>query len=409
MDAQRADFTAEGIARFDRFWEREIAAERVPGAVMAVARDGKLIHFQAYGHLDRAAGTPMTTDAIFQLASMTKVLTSVGALTLNEEGRLALKSRLDAYFPAFEKMTVGIAGPDGKTEPARPIFIHDLIRHTSGLTYGGRGDTAVHKLYPSSSTAAAIQYSGEEFLAKLASLPLLYQPGTVWDYSFSTDVLGLVVEKVSGQRLGDLLKAVVFDKVGMPDTHFEVPADKQQRIAKPLPRDPLTGRDQRIASLEKPARFHCGGACAFATVGDYLRFGQMLADGGVIDGRRILSPKTVAWMASDHLGPDIRNHVGEIEAHRDGYTFGLGVAVRQRDGLAATPGTVGDFTWNGANGTLFWVDPRERLVVVVGTAAPGEIRKYYREQVGALVYGALGRLRTDVAPGAGSVNGSGGS
>lgn len=401
-EPERLGLSREGIARFDRFWEREIAADRVPGAVMAVARDGKLLHYKAYGQLDRAAGTPMPLDAIFQLASMTKVLATAGALTLNEAGLLPLKSRLDSYLPAFGKMTVGVAGSDAKAEPARPIFIHDLMRHTSGITYGGRGDTAVHKLYPSGSGAAAIQYTGEEFVAKLASLPLLHQPGTVWDYSFSTDVLGLVVEKVSGQPLGDFLKTAVFDKVGMPDTHFDVPPDKQRRIARPLPKDPITGKDQRIASLDKPARFHCAGACAFGTVADYLRFGQMLADGGAIDGRRVLGPKTVSWMASDHLGPNIENNVPMIEAHRDGYTFGLGVAVRLQDGLAATPGTAGDFTWNGANGTLFWVDPTERLVVVVGTAAPGEIRKYYREQVGALVYGALSRLHGDEQRGNGA-------
>jgi CubicO group peptidase (beta-lactamase class C family) len=267
----------------------------------------------------------------------------VGALTLNEEGRLPLKSRLDKYFPQFAHMKVGT----DNAEPARPIFIHDLYRHTSGFTYGARGNTPVHKLYPGGSSGAAAQYT---------------------------------------------LKAAVWDKVKMPDTSFEVPAEKRKRLTRPLPKDPIDGKEQNIAILDKPVKFDCAGSCAFSTVGDYLRFGQMLLDGGAIDGRRVLSPKTVAVMTSDHLGPNIKNQVAGTEPHRDGYGFGLAVAVRTHDGVAAVPGSKGDFTWNGANGTAFWADPQERLVVVYGTVAPGEIRKYYREQMGALVYGAMTSL-----------------
>jgi CubicO group peptidase (beta-lactamase class C family) len=395
INPEQAGFSRDGLARIDRFFARETEANRVPGAVVAIARDGRLVHYKAYGYLDREAGTPMPLDAIFQLASMTKILASVGGLVLNEEGRLPLKSRLDEYFPAFSKMNVGVVSPKGEItlQPARPIHIHDLFRHTSGITYGGRGNTPVHKLYPASSSAVATKYTGDELIATLAGLPLLHPPGTVWDYSFSTDVLGLVIEKVAGRRLGEYLRETVFEKVRMTDTHFEVPADRRARIARPLPIDPITGKPQRIAALDAMNRFDCAGACAFGTVGDYLRFGQMLVNGGTIDGRRVLSPQTVAWMTSDHLGPNIRNQLPDIEPHRDGYGWGLGVAVRLQDGQAATPGTRGDFTWNGANGTLFWADPQERLVVVVGTAAPGEIRKYYREQMGALVYGAMTQLR----------------
>jgi CubicO group peptidase (beta-lactamase class C family) len=387
---EKAGFSKEGLARIDAFFAREIAADRVPGAVVAIARDGKLVHYRSYGYLDKAAGTAMPLDAIFNLASMTKVMAYTGGLVLNEQGRLPLKSRLDEYLPAFKDQKLGVvAGDEVKLEATKPIYIHVLFRHTSGITYGGRGSTPVHKLYPSGSAPAAAQYTSEEFIAKIASLPLLHAPGTVWDYGFSTDVLGLVVEKVSGRTLGGFLQEAVWDKVKMPDTTFEVPPQKQARLAKPLPRDPLTGKDQQIIALVKPLKFQCGGSCAFSTVGDYLRFAQMLLDGGAIDGRRVLSPKSVAAMTSDQLGPNIRNQVAGVEQHRDGYSFGLGVAVRMVDGLAATPGTKGDYTWNGANGTLFWNDPQERLTVVVGTAAPGEIRKYYREQMGALVYGAM--------------------
>jgi CubicO group peptidase (beta-lactamase class C family) len=180
----------------------------------------------------------------------------------------------------------------------------------------------------------------------------------------------------------------------MPETTFEPTAQQRKRFARPLDKDPLTGNPQRILSLgDKPSRFECGGSCAFSTVGDYVRFGEMLLDGGAIDGKRVLSPKSVAMMTSDQLGPNIRNQVAGTEPQRDGYGFGLAVAVRVRDGVAAVPGSPGDYTWNGANGTIWWNDPQERLVVVAGTAAPGEIRKYYREQVGALVYGAMTELR----------------
>ncbi len=392
---EKAGFSPEGLARIDRFFAREIESDRVPGAVVAIARDGRLVHYKAYGYLDKAARASMPIDAIFQLASMTKIMTSVAGLVLNEEGKLPLKSTLGTYFPEFAAMNIGVVDASGaiSLQPARPIYIHDLYRHTSGITYGARGNTPVHKLYPGSSSSASIQYSPEEFIRKLGSLPLLHQPGTVWDYSLSTDVLGLVIEKISGKRLNDFLKEAVWDKVGMPDTTF-APSDSQRsRIAKPLPVDPVTGKPQRIASIDARIRFDCGGACAFGTMGDYLRFGQMLLDGGTIDGRRILSPKTVSWMTVDHLGPHIRNQLPMVEPHRDGYGWGLGVAVRMQDGLAATPGSRGDYTWNGANGTQFWADPQERLVVVVGTAAPGEIRKYYREQMGALIYGAMTELR----------------
>jgi CubicO group peptidase (beta-lactamase class C family) len=392
---ERAGFSREALSRIDRFFEREIAADRVPGAVVAIARDGKLVYYKAHGFLNKETREPMPLNAIFNLASMTKVLTVVGALVLNEEGRLPLKSPLDTYFPSFGKMSVWIpgSGAELKTEPARPIYIHDLFRHTSGFPYGGRGTTPVHNMYPPSSFAAAAQYSGEEFIAKLSSLPLLHQPGTVWEYGFSTDILGLVVEKITGGRLNDHLRSAVWEKVRMPDTSFEVPPDKRRRLARPLPKDPVDGKDQKIGILDKSVKFDCAGACAFGTVADYLRFGQMLLNGGSLDGRRVLSPKTVSWMTSDHLGGAIKNQVGSIEPQREGYGFGLGVAVRLQDGVAAVPGTRGDYTWNGANGTAFWADPQERLVVVYGTVAPGEIRKYYREQLAALVYGAMTELR----------------
>ncbi|HEY2628272.1 MAG TPA: serine hydrolase, partial [Usitatibacter sp.] len=244
-----------------------------------------------------------------------------------------------------------------------------------------------------SSAGAAAEYTGDEFIAKISTLPLLYQPGTTWDYSLSFDVLGLVVEKVSGKSLDAYLRQAIWDKVGMPDTTFHVADSARYRIARANPTDPLTGKHQSIGTIDRTMKFDCGGGCSFGTVPDYLRFAQMLLNGGTLDGKRVLSPKTVALMTSNHLEPSMKNQVASVEGHREGYGFGLGVAVRVADGLASIPGSVGDYTWNGANGTAFWVDPAEHLVVVYGTAAPGEIRKYFREQMSDLVYGAMTESR----------------
>lgn len=388
-----AGFSAEGLDRIDQFFAREIAANRIPGAVVAIARNGKLVYYRSHGFLDKGAGTPMPRDAIFQLASMTKVMTSVAALKLNEEGRLLLKSRLDSYYPEFGNMKVGVPSATGELtlNPVnQPIYIHDLFRHTSGLLYGGRGEHPISKLYPGG--FVALDITSREFIDRITRLPLAHQPGTVFEYGFSTDVLGLVVEKISGKRLGAYLSENVWGPVGMPDTAFGVPENKRSRMAKALPVDPVSGKPQRIVSLEKMPTFDGGGCCAFGTVADYLRFGQMLLNGGELDGKRVLSPKTVAVMTANHLAPAIRNNVPLVEPHRDGYGFGLGVAVRMNDGIAAVPGSKGDYTWNGANGTAYWADPKEKLVVVMGTVGPGDIRKYYREQIGSLVYGAMTKL-----------------
>lgn len=392
IDPAKAGFSATALQRIERFFDDEISRDRIPGAVVAIARKGRLVYYKAIGYQDKGAGTPMKTDAIFALASMTKPMVVVGALTLYEEGKLPLKAPLYNYFPQFKSMQVGVVDSNGQvqTEPAKnPIYIQDLMRHTSGITYGGRGNTPVHKLWPASSTASAYAMTGPELMDKMASLPLLYQPGTTWDYSLSIDALGVVVEKVTGKNLGKALEERIWSKVGMPDTTFAVPAQKRSRLAQPLPTDPITGKPQSVRLIKEQPKMECGGGCALGTAADYIRFGQMLLNGGVIDGKRVLSPKTVQFMTSDHLGKDIKNNVAGTEGGRAGYGFGLGVAVRTEPGIAAINGNVGDYTWNGANGTIFWVDPKEQLVVVTMTVGPGEIRKYYREQMAALIYGAM--------------------
>lgn len=385
-------FSPEGLKKIDTFFADQIASNQLPGAVLAVAKNGKLVIYKSYGYLDKANHKPMTTDAIFNLASMTKVMASVGALTFYEEGKLPLNAPISNWFPQFKDMKVGKIDADGNltTVPAKnPITVQDLMRHTNGLTYGGRGATPVHKMFPPSSVGAAAQYTGLEFIDKLASTPLLYEPGTVWDYGFGIDVLGLIEEKIAGKSLGGVLQERVWQKVGMPNTTFQVAEKDRARVAQPLPIDPLTGKPQKVEIYQQPVKFDCGGSCAYSTAGDYLRFGQMLLNGGSIDGKRVLGPQTVAFMTSNHLNKDIKNNVGGTEPGRVGYGFGLGVAVRMERGLSAINGNVGDFTWNGANGTIFWVDPKEQMVVVMMAVAPGEIRKVHREQVNALIYGAL--------------------
>ena len=228
-----------------------------------------------------------------------------------------------------------------------------------------------------------------EMAEALTKLPLVYQPGTVFEYSLSFDVLGAVVEKITGKTLGGHLADTVWKPLRMTDTTFRLTDAQRARVARPLPLNPLDGKPQNIAAIDKPPTFDCGGACAFGTMGDYIRFGQMLLNGGSLDGQQVLSPAFVQLMTTNHLGAGIQNRVAAVEPHRDGYGFGLGVAVRLQPGLAAVPGNPGEFSWNGANGTGFFADPKQQLVVAFGTAAPGELRKYYREQVQDLVYGAF--------------------
>lgn len=385
-------FSQEGLKRIDAFFADEIANNRMPGAVLAVAKNGKLSIYKSYGYLDKANNKPMTTDAIFNLASMTKVMASVGALTFYEEGKMPLNAPISNWLPQFKDMKVGQIDAEGKLNlvPAKnPITVQDLMRHTNGLTYGARGTTPVHKMYPAGSAIAAFQYNTQEFVDKLASTPLLYEPGTVWDYGFGLDVLGVIEEKIAGKPLDAVLRERIWNKVGMPDTTFSVPQSSRARLAQPLPVDPINGKRQNIDILSKSVKFDCGGSCAFSTAGDYIRFGQMLLNGGSLDGKRVLGPQTVTFMASNHLNKDIQNNVGLTEPGRVGYGFGLGVAVRMERGLSAINGNVGDFTWNGANGTVFWADPKEQMVVVMMGVAPGDIRKIHREQLNSVIYGAL--------------------
>jgi CubicO group peptidase (beta-lactamase class C family) len=379
------------LARIGAALKSDVDRGRLPGAVVAIARNGKLVYYEAIGFRDKDAGAPMTTDAIFSIASMTKPMTSVALLQLSEEGRVLISDPVGKYLPPLANLRVAASldNPADTVPAVRQPTLQDILRHTAGLLYGGRGTSALHKLYPASSSTSGRTLTGAEFIAKLGSLPLAYQPGTVWDYSLAVDVNGLVVEAVTGRTLGQYLRERVWEPLGMSDTGFNVPPGKLGRYAKGFANDPDTGKPQFVLDLTEPLKFECGGGCAASSAGDYIRFAQMLANKGRLGRAQILGRKTVEYMTADHLGPEIQNNIPKVDAARTGYGFGLGVAVRRQDGITPINGSAGDYHWGGAYGTFFWVDPKENLVVVFMAHTPGAIRQYYRALLGAMVMQAI--------------------
>jgi CubicO group peptidase (beta-lactamase class C family) len=374
---EQVGLSSERLARITQVLRADVERGRIPGAVVVVARKGRIAYVQAVGFRDKTSGAPMTPDAIFRLASMTKPIVTVAALSLYEEGRLLLSDPVSKYIPALTSRTVGLE----RAAVEREMTIQDLMRHTSGLTYGNRGTTEIYKMYPESSNVSSLTLTMDEFIDRLSKAPLLYQPGTRWEYSLSTDVLGRVVEVVSGKPLAEFLAERIYRPLKMTDTTFLVPADKRARIAQPLPTHPDTGAEYKLHDPTVPRKFDCGGGCAASTAGDYARFAQMLLNRGVLDGARVLSPRTVEYMTSDHLGPISR---GSGSTAWPGYTWGLGVAVRQDKGFAPIPGSAGDYFWPGAFATYWWADPKEEMVVVFMTQSP--LGRHYQHLLRGLVY-----------------------
>ena len=374
---EEVGMSAARLARIGEVLRADVESGRIPGAVVVVARKGRIAYAEAIGFRDKAAGAPMTPDAIFRLASMTKPLVSVATMQLYEEGRLLISDPVSKYLPALGTRGVGV----DRVPAVREMTIQDLLRHTSGFPYGNRGDTAVHKAYPTSTR----ELTGTEFIEHLAQAPLLHQPGTAWEYGFSTDVLGRVVEVVTGKTLGQALDERLFQPLRMVDAGFVVPKDKHGRIAQGLAMDPDTRLPVRMPDVTVPPKFECGGGCAVSSAVDYVRFAQMLLNRGALDGARVLGPKTVDYMTADHLGTAISRRSGPSA----GYGFGLGFAVRLQTGVADVTGSTGDYNWGGAHGTYFWVDPKEELVVVSMTQAPGPIRQHYRRLLKSLVLQAI--------------------
>ena len=388
---EQVGLSSERLDRIGQALRADVERGRIAGAVVVVARKGRVAYSQAVGFRDKAAGATMTPDAIFRLASMTKPIVTVAALSLVEEGKLLVSDPVSKYFPAFAKLQVGVERIDATGKPVlytvpldREMTIQDLMRHTSGLTYGNRGTTGVHKLYPESSNIASQTLTGDELIERLSKIPLLHQPGTTWEYGLSVDVLGRVLEVVTGKPLAQVLEERIYKPLKMTDTSFLLPAEKRARLAQPLPTHPDTGREYKVPDPTVPRKFDCGGGCAVGTAADYVRFAQMLLNRGALDSARVLAPRTVDYMTSDHLGSISR---GAAYGAGPGYTWGLGVAVRLEKGISWIPGSAGDYYWPGAFATYWWADPKEEMVVVSLMQAP--LGRHYSHLVRSLVYQAI--------------------
>ena len=399
---QSQGLSAERLGRVRTLFQAEVDAGRMPGAVVLVARKGKIVHAEALGYQDKESGKPMKRDAIFRAYSMTKPMVSVLTMMLVEEGKLQLTDPVSKFLPAMATMKVLSNPADGQSErvpAARQITIHDLLRHTSGLSYAEfsrqpaiKGPYLEAGLFSNEVQGQWIMLTPEQQVNALAKAPLLWQPGTTWEYSLSTDLLGRVLESISKKTLGELLQEKLLQPLGMKDTSFVVPASKVSRLAEPLRTDPLTGQPYYLVLDVTRAMGNDSGGAGISTTGDdYLRFCQMLLNGGTLDGRRYLSRATVALMTSDHLGTKIATPVqpGELLMGVQGYTFGLGFMVRQGAGIAGVHGSEGDYAWGGYGGTFFWVDPKEQLIGLLMSQTPGASRQYYRRMIKTLVYQAL--------------------
>ena len=392
--------SSERLGRIGKVFQREVDAKKLPGAVALVARKGRIVYFEALGARDPRSGAPMSRDAIFRMYSMTKPFASVAAMMLAEEGKIVLTDPVSKYLPGFAKMQVSVPRVDStgrltyETAPAkREMTVYDLLRHTSGLVYAEfTPNGAVKEAYEKAGLlGTATSLTAAEQVERLSKAPLAHDPAEVWEYGLSVDVLGRVVEAVTGTRLADFLEVRLFKPLKMADTAFFVPREKTGRLAEAFANDPSTGAAIKMLDVGAPPGNDMGGSGSVSTASDYLRFAQMMLDGGQLEGTRYLSRTTVALMTSDHLGKIKDNGMtpGELLLGVRGYTFGLGFSVRLEDGFAATPGRAGEFMWGGAGGTFFWVDPKEQLVAVLLTQAPGPTRVYYRKLFKQLVYQAI--------------------
>jgi CubicO group peptidase (beta-lactamase class C family) len=384
--------SSERLGRISEVLKADIAKGVIPGAVLLVSRHGKIAHFEALGNLDPQAKTLMGKDAIFRIYSMTKPITSVCIMMLFEEGKLALSDPVAKYIPEFKDVQVGEEkrDADGKVTlelvaAKRPITIQDLLRHTSGLTYSFFGEGAVKNVYKQADIYRD-DPDNKEFAERLAKLPLVYQPGTTWEYSHSTDVLGRIVEVASGKSLHQYMKDTLFDPLEMSDTAFYV-ADsaKHARLAEPFANDRSFGPGLPFSDPRLKTRQELGGHGLMSTAMDYARFAQMLINGGTLDGRRYLGPRTIAYMTSDHMG-EVKRSPYEIIG--PGHKFGLGFVVRTESGVATFAGSPGDYAWSGAAGTTFWVDPKEKLFVVFMIQTISK-RAIYRPLLRNMVYAAI--------------------
>jgi CubicO group peptidase (beta-lactamase class C family) len=390
-DPEAAGFSTARLARIAPWYQSQIDAGVVTGAVMAIARDGKLAYLQAIGTQDRAGKTPLNPDALFWIASMTKPVTSVAAMMLVEEGKLDLAAPVADYLPELKDLKVGLENP---RPPKRPMQVIDLLRHTSGLTYPEEGTDTLHRAYGKVGTFKRDRTLAD-FVAGLAVVPLLHEPGEVWEYSWGVDVLARVIEVVSGQTFDKFLKSRLFEPLRMVDTSFAVPEDKISRLV-----DPPAGRWSATWDVTKPTKLFSGGGGLVSTATDYLRFCQMLLNGGELDGARILSAATVRQMTTDALLPGTRfaGVQGTFLGPLLGTSWGLGFAIRVNPEFSLLPGAVGSYNWSGVFGQYFWIDPSEKLIgIQLIHLAPEKNSGQFRNALRHLTYAAL-RVPEQPAP-----------
>ena len=374
------------LQRMSDAFKREIEKGTVPGMTVMVARRGQIGWFEALGKQTPASSAPMAHNSIFRIFSMTKPIVSIGIMMLIEDGHFLLGDPVAKFIPEFADLKVGVEN-NGKLDLAplkRQMTVQDLLRHTSGITYDHTGNGLVQQMYQQSRLRSR-KISNAEHAALIASLPLMCQPGAEWNYSRSTDILGRIIEVVSGKTLSAFLTERILAPLQMAETGFHTGAENADRLAEPFPTDPWTGdKVQLFNMLDKPV-MESGGGGLVSTTMDYARFSQMLLNGGALDGNRIVGRKTLQLMASDHLGPNVKVDSPLMPA---GHGFGLGFAVRTHQGMAPFPGSLGQFFWSGMAGTFFWIDPAEDMFAVFMMQGPGQ-REYIRSMVRNLVYAAV--------------------
>ena len=374
------------LQRMSDAFKREIDKGTVPGVTVMVARRGQIGWFEAIGRQNPATSQPMSHNTIFRIFSMTKPIVSLGIMMLLEDGHFLLNEPVAKFIPEFAKQKVGIEH-NGRLELValqRPMTIQDLLRHTSGITYDHTGNSLVQQLYQQSRLRSR-KITNAEHAAMVAELPLICQPGAEWNYSRSTDILGRIIEIVSGKTLGAFLTERILAPLQMAETAFFTGEENAGRLAEPFPTDPWSGEKVQLFNmLDKPA-MESGGGGLVSTTMDYARFCQMLLNGGTLDGTRLIGRKTLELMASDHLGPNVAIKGTLLTP---GHGFGLGFAVRTQQGIASFPGSIGQFFWSGMGGTFFWIDPKEELFAIFMSQGPGQ-RVYTRTLVRNLVYAAV--------------------
>ena len=389
-----AHFNPQKLEKIGEFFRNEVATGKIPGAVVLIQQHGKPVYHEFFGVRDTVTKAPMTDDTIFRIFSVSKAITSVAAMTLIEHHKIKLDDPVAIYIPSFATVSVGVEKKTANGEKMidlvplnRQLTIHDLMTHTSGITYGFYGESLVRTAY----TNAGIydgDFNNAEFAERIAQLPLAEQPGTKWDYGHSTDILGRVIEVASGKSLLQYEKESLLDPLGMPDTNFYVtdPA-KQKLVAKPVPNDSnyKVGFDPEVIR-----KWESGGGGMLTTMSDFAKFAQMLLSGGTFEGKQYLSPKSFELMASDHIGPGSGVARDHLYFPGDGFGFGLGLGVRTDPGGAKPPppGSLSELKWDGASGCYFVIDRKQDMFFVLLEETPTE-RQRIQKAVKQLIYEAM--------------------